>query len=669
MFIIKNIYTKYISSNEDIKNLNKYKWNKQYIKENLKRHSDYFDNIYKDINPNVKIDLNQRIAILTDDDFNLIIAGAGTGKTTTMICKIKYLIDKLGVLPSEILAISFAKKNVIELDEKLNGVLKLGVNVSTFHKLGLDIISDNGKKNIINKKIKNKIINSYFSEVLYNDQVKLKKMVEFLSMYFQIGEGMDNFLNLEDFFYNLNKESSSDKEFFRIDTKKGNETMKGEFVLNSVELYIANFLFYRGITYEYGYNIIKKENKLCNKKSSFVLYYRKLLGYIYYDDSFKKLYLNNKEISLVDLQSSLESFGFQCEVISEDTMYNYIMQKNNNYFNKYTDIVMNFMEKMKIFDLTINDIILKMRNQGMRTKLFLETFIPFYYYYEEAVKKENLMDFDDMVIEARKNIIDSGEVKFNYKYIIIDEYQDISMQRFLLIKSIVNIIGSKIIAVGDDFQAIYGFAGSDVRLFTDFIEVWGSGVLLHINNTYRNCQELIDIATKFVCKDKSLIKKKLLSTKRMNNCLEIYSYTNNKIELIIFLISRLEGSILLLGRYNNDINELLISKRFFMKNGQIICQDVVNKNIFFTSVHKSKGLEFDNVILINGMGGIYGFPSKICNDSIFNIFANPSNIMEERRLFYVALTRTKNKIYIIVDKNNVSEFVKELKMPIKSIKF
>ena len=120
--------------------------NLNFIKKGLIKYQDYFDHLYDEINPNVSLDLNQRIAILTDENYNLIIAGAGSGKTTTMIGKIRYLIDKCGIKGDEILALSFARKNVSELDEKLNKILKLNVDVKTFHQLGKNILESNNIK-------------------------------------------------------------------------------------------------------------------------------------------------------------------------------------------------------------------------------------------------------------------------------------------------------------------------------------------------------------------------------------------------------------------------------------------------------------------------------------------------------------------------------------------
>ena len=151
------------------------KHNKEYINNQLSIDKKYFDDMFKQIDSNIKLDEEQRKAILKNEDYNLIIAGAGSGKTTTMMAKIKYLIDKKNVQPDEILAISFAKKNTEELKEKLKKQFNLDINVTTFHKLGLNIIEQNTNKrySIIEDNVKNRYILNYFKNFIYKNKITL----------------------------------------------------------------------------------------------------------------------------------------------------------------------------------------------------------------------------------------------------------------------------------------------------------------------------------------------------------------------------------------------------------------------------------------------------------------------------------------------------------------
>jgi len=266
----------------------------------------------------------------------------------------------------------------------------------------------------------------------------------------------------------------------------------------------------------------------------------------------------------------------------------------------------------------------------------------------------------------------------DYKYIIIDEYQDVSIQRFNLTKRISKLFSSKIIAVGDDYQSIFGFSGSRIDLMTDFKSYLEDTKQIPITNVYRNSQELIDIATNFINKNNTQIKKKLFSIKKLDNPVEIYIYddseyletNNNKSVLVDEIIDKIyikdnKSKILILQRYNNDIDTILNNNLFVRKNSESIINKKHNDiKIDYLTIHKSKGLEYDNCILINAIDDKYGFPSKIEDENVIKILKPKLNenieYPEERRLFYVALTRTKNKLYIVCPKSKVSKFIKEI---------
>jgi DNA helicase-4 len=278
------------------------------------------------------------------------------------------------------------------------------------------------------------------------------------------------------------------------------------------------------------------------------------------------------------------------------------------------------------------------------------------------------MDFDDLIIDATKCLKENN--KINYKYIIIDEYQDISLIRLNLIKEAAN--KAKIIVVGDDWQSIYSFSGSNINLFYNFRSEMEAKTLF-IQNTYRNSQTLINIAGDFIMKDESLIKKNLKSYKEIINPILLVYYKNfiDDLEKIINNIIAEDGintKILILGRYNADINKIK-SYKFKINNSKITYIYNRKINITFLTIHASKGLGFDNVIIINFEKGEYGFPSSKKIDKFKkHYFKFNKNINEERRVFYVALTRTKKKVYLLVNKKNESCFIKEIKKEVKQLK-
>ena len=284
-------------------------------------------------------------------------------------------------------------------------------------------------------------------------------------------------------------------------------------------------------------------------------------------------------------------------------------------------------------------------------KLFLEnSFLSKYTYiikciYDSDLKSSQKLDFDDLIIKATQVLNED----VGYKYIIIDEFQDTSLISFNLIKKIKDITNAILFCVGDDYQSIYHFSGCDINLFLNFKCLIPNSLILKLKYTYRNSQELIDVSSKFVMKNKSQIKKELFSNKHLDKPIEFIYYVNPKkaFNKLYKKVKNINKDILVLGRNNFDI------KKF---SSQEIKE--------FMSVHSSKGLEAENVILINLTDGLYGFPNKIINSKLIEEL-HPSDksylFAEERRLFYVALTRTKNKVYILVPFFNKSIFIKELK--------
>ena len=278
-----------------------------------------------------------------------------------------------------------------------------------------------------------------------------------------------------------------------------------------------------------------------------------------------------------------------------------------------------------------------------------------YFEYEEELSSTGKVDFNDMINKAIDIVKNNGYIK-KYKYIIIDEYQDTSYTKYLLINEIKKKTNSKLFVVGDDFQSIYRFTGCNLDIFLNFNKYYEYSKILKIVNTYRNSNELINIAGNFVMKNKKQLRKKLVSNKNILNPIEII-YSKNLKKSLLRLIDKINTPILLLGRNNKDIYKYFNS---INTDGTLKYN---NKTIRYLTVHKSKGLEEENVIIINLENNILGFPSKIENNKILRFVLNDKDSYpyeEERRLFYVALTRTKNKVYLLVDKNNESIFVKEL---------
>lgn len=264
--------------------------------------------------------------------------------------------------------------------------------------------------------------------------------------------------------------------------------------------------------------------------------------------------------------------------------------------------------------------------------------------YDTELKSNNTLDFDDLIIMATK-VLDKF---YKYKYIIVDEFQDTSLIRFNLIKRLKELNNATLFCVGDDYQSIYHFSGCDINIFLNFTKLIDNSKILKLKYTYRNSEELIKISSRFVMKNRSQIKKELISNKHLDKPIEIIYYINPKKAFNkVYSMLKDKGSLLVLGRNNFDIYKF--------------SDEEVNE---YLTVHSAKGLESDNVILINMVDSTYGFPNKVVNQKLLEEL-HPSDrsylYAEERRLFYVALTRTKNKVYILVPWFRQSVFIKELR--------
>jgi len=283
------------------------------------------------------------------------------------------------------------------------------------------------------------------------------------------------------------------------------------------------------------------------------------------------------------------------------------------------------------------------------------------YIYEKNSTKQ--LDFDDLIIFATQEV---KKLKLSYKYIIIDEFQDTSLIRLNLIKEIYKNTNSKIIVVGDDWQSIYRFSGCNLNIFLNFTNIFPDVQKIKLSNTYRNSLELINIASNFIQKNPLQIKKELKSQKSKENPIIFAPYTNNIHTLKNILNKLLETSndIMILGRNNQDILEYIDSEITFKDNIIYYKKEKIN----YYTIHKSKGLEATYIIVINCNDIPLGIPNKIENNKIIDkLFSgNEIKYAEERRLFYVALTRCKEQVVLMYNKNSPSIFIKETKKIIKN---
>lgn len=357
-----------------------------------------------------------------------------------------------------------------------------------------------------------------------------------------------------------------------------------------------------------------------------------LLNYIVDEYFYMALYNKNLKLKVKKLL---------CKI---DTSYNDILKSKELISLK--KLIITFINLFKTHNYNLNTFLKIKDNRDL-----IRIIIDIYLIYEEELKSTNSIDFNDMILLAT-NYLKNHDIH-NYKYIIVDEYQDTSYTRYLFLKELIDKTNAKLICVGDDYQSIYRFNGCNINMFLNFKKYFGYTKILKINNTYRNSQELINIAGNFIMKNKNQLYKKLKSDKHIKKPIKIM-YGNDLYKLLDIVLKK-HKKILILGRNNFDINKYFNVD----KDNNIIYK---NTKIKYLTIHASKGLEEECVVIINLKDDILGIPNKIKNYKILNIFNNKDlyPFEEERRLFYVALTRSKSDVYLLVDKNNPSIFIKEI---------
>lgn len=722
------------------------KHNEEYISWAMLEEKDYLDNILKSVDPAVVLDEDQRKVILTDEDYCLVIAGAGAGKTTTVAAKVKYLVDKKGIDPSQILVVSFTNKAVNELKEKIQDALEVPCPIATFHSTGNAIIHKNSpdeKLNIVDSSKLYFVIRDYFRGSIMRNESAVNKLIMFFASYFDAPyEGDD----LNGFFNNIAKANystmRSDLEDFKrevIDARtKKSVTIQNEILRSHQEVEIANFLYLNNIDYEYEPSY-QYQIEFSRKPYTpdFVIYQENKMAYIehfgitengendrYSKDEIErykkavndKIVLHKKHgTSLIytfsaykdrrtlisHLKEELEKKGFELKPRSnKEVMEMLVAGEENRYTRKLVNLICRFISNFKVNGYSADEFNrMYYSTQNVRSRLFLDICHDCYLEYDRWLKENNAVDFEDMINESARLLREVKEMKkkLDFKYVIVDEYQDISRQRFDLTKALSEVTDAKIIAVGDDWQSIYSFSGSDITLFTKFAEKMGYAKMLKIVRTYRNSQDVIDIAGNFIQKNSAQIEKRLLSPKRIKDPVIIYTYDSTSkgpngnrrsganyavahaVEIALTQLleykkqeGKVPGTILLLGRYAFDGDHLEKSGLFeYINRGNKIKSVKYPKlDITFMTAHSSKGLGFDDVIIVNGKNETYGFPSKIEDDPVLGfVIKGDSSIdyAEERRLFYVAMTRTKNRVFFVAPEQNPSEFLLELKKDYKSV--
>ena len=668
---------------------------KQYIAHALEREKEFFDHF--ESNP---LTNEQRKAVVTDEDSTLVLASAGSGKTSVITAKVAHLLKNKMSQANQILVLAYARNAATEMKDRFQKSIGTEVNVTTFHALGYDIINSvDGKKPALAAFVGDDIgLRNHLKDIIQTHLFHLKPIRNLLIKWFS--ELMVPYRTEWDF--------KTLDEYYTFVEEKNFRTLKGHLVKGYEELLIANWLFINGINYEYestyeidipGYDRreyqpdfflpeagiyiehwgvrwqknSKGEKFLATAPGRDQEDYIKGIEWkraIHQKYDTKLIETFSYEFKSNELTKLLEQKLATHKVFPRPVSLDTILESLNSIglVDKLTNTLATFLRHYKNsganIDACKNRTITDFPSE--RNQVFLKIFEPLYNEYQKRLGDR--IDFEDMIIHATEHV-KSGRYKSPFQYILVDEFQDISEGRakFLLALKKQS-VDTKVFAVGDDWQSIYRFSGSDLSLIQNYGNLFGGEFIdqnvferVNLTTTFRCSEQIAQVACKFILKNPSQIEKQIRSiTNNTQPAVQIEFYQkgklNKKIQEVLVRIVRDKGqdsikSVLLLGRYHRNLPE----------NFKQLKTQFPKLKLDFKTVHASKGLEADYVILLEVNN--QSFPSEIIDDPVLDlVLPVPENYehAEERRLFYVALTRAKNSVTILADPNSPSCFVKEL---------
>ena len=670
----------------------------------LDTHKEFFDHCLK-----YPLDKQQRRSIVSGEENCLVVSSAGSGKTSSIVGKVKYLTEIKKINPQNILLISYTNKAAAELTERM-GIA--GLRGYTFHKLALDIIGQTtGQKPSIYENTDALFVKIYHE--LLNDKKFKKSVIEYFIDYqtpekewekrknerrqqlseqkevrlkatfpdmdgktvyvrseqeqkicFALSSLSVKFRYEEPYEHPLVDEMHSQyKPDFSIYFEQGGETKRiylEHFGVDEHGLVPIWFAKDRGITYEEANQ--KYNDGITWKKAAHEKFGTKLLttssADFHYSDIREKL------------KTLLEKADVSIQEKTDAELYDMVLPPNSKHEKAFIRLVVTFVTLIKSSCKSV--VLRQTKNAGDERSTFIikNIFQPVYKRYIEELANINQIDFTDAILQATDICRSSHPVK--YDYIIVDEFQDISVDRYNFLKVLrEGNPPAKLYCVGDDWQSIYRFSGSDMALFNQFSDYFGQTEINKIETTYRFGEPLVSLSSQFIQRNEAQIKKNIhpfnpqVKTELQFCDYERRDYCNVIGQLVASI--PLDKSVFLLGRYSFDDYYLSFMYKS-VKEGNRFFYIIGDRKIEFLTVHKSKGLEADYVIILQCNKDTYGFPSLVSDDPVLNYVLTKSDQYpygEERRLFYVAITRAKVKTYILYDRRFPSVFVDEFLHPEK----
>jgi DNA helicase-4 len=669
--------------------------NDEYVENELVEHKGFFDSVFSE-----PLTLQQRKCIVVDEANNLVVAGAGTGKTRTIVGKVGYLLEKGIVTPDEVLMMSFGRGARDEMAERIESSLDAKVDVRTFHGLGYHIIGHvTGAKPSISEEAEDRRVlaqrlNRQLEEFLER-RIEDHKFLDLVNRYFTYFlKPVENDLDFQ-----------SEEEYEDYLQQCEIRTLQGEKVKSYEECMIANFLYLNGVKYEYEKEYIvttatqdrrqyqpdfylpdygiwiehfgvdrdwNTSHDVDSQKYIEDIYWKRkihLVNSTHLIETFS--YERSEGILISNLIDKLSSTGVEYKPIPREEVFGKIRRLGD--VNLFVGLLAKFLNLFKSRQTTINELRVKAKkyvNWG-RYYAFLDIFELLYEDYESALRDSGRIDFNDMIIQAT-GYVKNGDFTSRYKYILVDEFQDISQSRYKFLKSLLDQDDEcKLFCVGDDWQSIYRFTGSDLSIMTDFKRHFGFNEILYLDETFRNNDNISDFSSRFIMKNPSQYRKNIRAKPVDYQAVSVvwYDDLNQGILDTIQMIDSEEDShaqVLVLGRYNQKFYKELDRSIFkdYSRQSQRALDDrpTSTLDVKYLTIHKSKGREADYVILIGFRSGAYGFPCEIEDDPVLKLVLSQEDMFpnaEERRLFYVGVTRAKKKVFLLADRSAISSFISE----------
>lgn len=636
----------------------------------------------------------QARAVICLDNRVQVFAAAGSGKTSLIVARAAYVVKKGFVSPDSILILAFGKKAKEELEYRIEtrfahaGINSTGLKVSTFHSLGLEILGHiRGEKPRLAPWI--------------DEGREIEKIVNIAKT---LSQGDPTFLykwNLYRHLYSDQIDNSGEREqdgWNRISKARGFETFSGVVVKSYGEKKIADFLFWHGIQFEYEkrYAQVTANEFYSHYRPDF--YYPEINSWhehwaIDLDGNAPKEFNNYKlgmewkreihkqnETDLIETTygeivhgEGLQSLSEELEKRGLELKLNTAREPLNQYLTPMDDwelaeLMRSFMAHVKSNSLTKDDVEGRLNSSniglaGPRTTLFLKIFWNIFNAWQSEMVASDFVDFDDMIIEAARALELDNTFK-SFDLVMVDEFQDTSFARAHLLQGILKGSNQLFLAVGDDWQSIFRFAGSDISVIREFKTIFGPGPEYKLTTSFRCGQIICDVSTSFITANPSQSRKEVRASKGIKPGSVTIRFDASESDAIDDFLQQLSdfrmgsinalnsepASVKILGRYRFQ-KELLPSKAY------------PGLEVTFSTVHQAKGLEADYVLIPGMNSSMHGFPSQVLDDPVLQLVMSADDtfeLAEERRLFYVALTRARKGVVLIAPLEKPSTFIFEL---------